>query len=59
EKEDRTKTIYKKLYGFDFGEDLSVFNKIINTDDLGPEQVLEQAKNAVKYYYDTQTITKS
>jgi CMP/dCMP kinase len=56
---DENKTLYKKLYGFDFGEDLSVFNKIINTDDLGPEQVLEQAKNAVKYYYDTQTITKS
>ena len=56
---DENKKLYKKLYGFNFGDDLSVFNKIINTDDLGPAQVLEQAKNAVKKYYDTQTITKS
>jgi cytidylate kinase len=56
---DENKKLYKKLYGFNFGEDLSVFNKIINTDNLGPVQVLEQAKNVVKKYYDTQTITKS
>ncbi|MGI0017556.1 MAG: AAA family ATPase [Nitrosotalea sp.] len=56
---DENKTLYHKLYGFNFGEDLSVFNIIINTDDLGPGQVLEQAKNAVKKYYDSQTITKS
>jgi cytidylate kinase len=36
-----------------------VFNAVINTDNLGPEQVLEQAKNAVKKYYDSKTITKS
>jgi CMP/dCMP kinase len=56
---DENKTLYHKLYGFNFGEDLSVFSVIINTDDLGPGQVLEQAKNAVKKYYDSQTITKS
>lgn len=56
---DENKTLYHKLYGFNFGEDLSVFNAIINTDNLGPDQVLEQAKNAVKKYYDSQTITKS
>ncbi len=56
---DENKTIYKKLYGFNFGEDLSVFNKIIHTDDLGPEQVLEQAKNAVRRYYDSKTIATS
>ncbi|SMH72506.1 cytidylate kinase family protein [Candidatus Nitrosotalea okcheonensis] len=56
---DENKTLYHKLYGFNFGEDLSVFNTIINTDNLGPEQVLTQAKNAVKNYYDAQTITKS
>jgi cytidylate kinase len=53
------KTLYHKLYGFNFGEDLSVFNAVINTDDLGPDQVLKQAKHAVKNYYDSQTITKS
>jgi cytidylate kinase len=56
---DENKTLYHKLYGFNFGDDLSVFNVIINTDNLGPGQVLEQAKNAVKKYYDSQTITKS
>ena len=56
---DENKTLYHKLYGFNFGDDLSVFNAIIDTDDLGPDQVLEQAKNAVKKYYDSQTITKS
>ncbi len=56
---DENKTLYHKLYGFNFGEDLSVFNTIIATDNLGPDQVLEQAKNAVKNYYDSQTITKS
>jgi cytidylate kinase len=56
---DENKTLYKKLYGFNFGEEFTVFNKIIDTDDLGPKEVLEQAKNAVKKYYDTQTITKS
>ncbi len=56
---DENKTLYHKLYGFNFGDDLSVFNTIIATDNLGPDQVLEQAKNAVKNYYDSQTITKS
>lgn len=56
---DENKKLYKMLYGFNFGEDLSVFNKVINTDGLGPEHVLEQAKNAVKKYYDSQTTTKS
>lgn len=56
---DENKTLYHKLYGFNFGEDLSVFNAVINTDNLGPEQVLEQAKNAVKNYYDSKTTTKS
>lgn len=53
------KMIYKKLYGFDFGDDLSVFDAIINTDDLGPEQVLEQAKAAVKNHYGTKTVGRS
>ncbi|HJU14031.1 MAG TPA: cytidylate kinase family protein [Candidatus Nitrosotalea sp.] len=48
---DENKMIYKKLYGFDFGDDLSVFDEIINTDGLGPEQVLERAKVAVKNRY--------
>ena len=45
------KIIYKTLYGFEFGEDLSVFDKIIETDDLNAEQVLEVAKSTVRKYF--------
>ncbi|MDE1764201.1 MAG: AAA family ATPase [Thaumarchaeota archaeon] len=56
---EENKMIYKKLYGFNFGDDLSVFDEIINTDGLGPEQVLELAKKAVKNHYGTQATRKS
>ena len=42
------KAIYKNLYNFEFGDDLSVFNKIIQTDGINAEQVLEIAKSAVR-----------
>ena len=45
------KIIYKTLYGFKFGDDLSVFDKIIETDDLNAEQVLEIAKSTVRKYF--------
>ena len=45
------KIIYKTLYGFEFGENLSVFDKIIKTDDLNVEQVLEVAKSTVREYF--------
>ena len=41
EKEDRTKAIYKKLYGFALGEDLSPFDLILDTDNLRADQVFE------------------
>ena len=44
---DENKKLYKDLYGFDFGENLSVFNKIIETDSLDADQVLEIAKKTV------------
>ncbi|HKU33248.1 MAG TPA: cytidylate kinase family protein [Candidatus Nitrosotalea sp.] len=56
---EENKMIYKKLYGFNFGDDLSVFNEIINTDGLGPGQVLELAKEKVKKHYGAQTTRKS
>ena len=49
------KIIYKELYGFEFGEDLSVFDKIIETDGLNVEQVLEIAKSTVREFFDTKT----
>jgi len=45
------KIIYKTLYGFEFGEDLSVFDKIIETDNLNAKQVLEIAKSTVREYF--------
>ena len=42
------KLIYKNLYNFEFGDDLSVFDKIIQTDGLDAEQVLDITKSAVR-----------
>ena len=42
------KKIYKSLYGFEFGEDLSVFDKVIETDGLNASQVLDIAKIVVR-----------
>jgi cytidylate kinase len=49
------KIIYKTLYGFEFGEDLSVFDKIIETDNLNAKQVLEIAKSIVRKFFDAKT----
>ena len=40
ERFDKNKAFYKKLYNYDFGEDKSVFDVIINTDNLTAQQVL-------------------
>ncbi len=56
---EENKMLYKKLYGFNFGEDLSVFDEIINTDELGPDKVLELSKKVVKNYYESQTARQS
>ena len=42
------KKIYKALYGFEFGEDLSVFDKVIETDGLNASEVLDIAKTVVR-----------
>ena len=42
------KIIYKALYDFEFGEDLSVFDRIIETDGLNAQQVLDKAKSFVR-----------
>ena len=42
------KKIYKALYGFEFGEDLSVFDKIIETAGLAASQVLDITKTVVR-----------
>jgi len=45
---DENKILYKKLYNFNFGEDLSVFDKVISTDGLNAQQVLDIAKKIVR-----------
>ena len=45
---DKNKALYKKLYNFEFKKDASVFDEIINTDDLNAEQVMEHAKSLVE-----------
>jgi cytidylate kinase len=39
EKDERTRQIYKNLYGFDLGNDLTPFNLVLATDDLNPDEV--------------------
>jgi len=45
---EENKKLYKKLYNFDFGENLSVFDKIIDTDEIDANQVFEIAKSTVR-----------
>lgn len=39
EKEDRTKAIYKKLYGFSLNEDFGPFDLVLDTDNLNAREV--------------------
>ena len=48
ERYDKNKALYKKLYNFDFGDDTSVFDKIIDTDNLNAKQVIELSKETVR-----------
>jgi cytidylate kinase len=45
---EENKALYKKLYGFDFGDDLSVFDIIIDTDGIDASKVLETAIQKVR-----------
>jgi cytidylate kinase len=40
-KENQTKAIYRKMYGFDLGEDLEPFNFILDTEDLRASEVFQ------------------
>jgi cytidylate kinase len=39
EKDEQTRQIYKNLYGFDLGNDLSPFNLVLATDELNPDEI--------------------
>ena len=41
EKENRTRAIYQKLYGFTLGEDFAPFNLVLDTDNLTAEEVFQ------------------
>ncbi len=41
EKEDRTKAIYKSLYGFALDEDFTPFDLVLDTDNLNADEVFE------------------
>ena len=40
-KEEKTKAIYKRLYGFSLGEDFTPFHLILDTDNLNVEEVFQ------------------
>lgn len=40
--------LYRRLYGIEFGRDLSVFDSVIETDSLGAGEVIEAAVRAVE-----------
>lgn len=48
ERFDKNKALYKKLYNFDFGDNKSVFDLIINTDNLTAQQVIDVTKETVR-----------
>lgn len=48
-KEKRTYEIYKKIYGFKLGEDLTPFHLVLDTTELTPEEVFQ----IVSMYIDT------
>ena len=41
QKEERTKAIYKKLYGFSLDEDFAPFDLVLDTDNLSADEVFE------------------
>lgn len=45
---DKNRSLYKKLYNFDFGMDKSIFDSIIDTNHLDAKQVMEEAKKIVR-----------
>jgi len=47
EKEDRTKGIYKNLYGFILGEDFQPFNLVLDTESLTAEEVFQILCNVI------------
>jgi cytidylate kinase len=47
-RDEQNKTIYRKLYGFNFGEDLTVFDFLINTDLMCLESLVNLSIGILK-----------
>jgi cytidylate kinase len=47
-RDEENKNIYDKLYGFRFGEDLTVFDYVLNTDKLPLDSLIEISKLIVR-----------
>jgi len=47
-RDDENKKIYRRLYGFSFGEDLTVFDYMLNTDRLPLDPLIEISKLIVR-----------
>lgn len=47
-RDEQNKTIYRKLYGFNFGEDLTVFDFLINTDLMCLESLVNVSIGILK-----------
>ena len=49
-KDARTKTIYKKLYGFTLGEDFSPFDVVLDVNCLTPEEVFQTISQVINNF---------
>lgn len=47
-RDEENEKIYRNLYGFNFGEDLCVFDFILNTDLLNLDSLINISKNIIK-----------
>lgn len=50
-RDEENKNIYKDLYGFNFGEDLKVFDFCLNTDILSLHSLIEIAKSIIRWLH--------
>ncbi len=57
EKDTKTKNIYKKLYGFNLGEDFSPFDLILDVNQLNPDEVVQIISLVIDHLFsETQRI---
>jgi len=49
-RDEENKKLYQKIYGIEFGKDLSVFDLVLNTERLNKEAVIEVVEAFVKQF---------